>query len=230
MPESSGKPPERPKPLSDAPLQEGHRVEPTADQSEDVFDLADDGAAAQPAAPGPKPSGAEGTRSEPEWYYAKPGGAREGPFALAEMQRRVASGQLRPGDLVWCQGMADWMPAREVGVLQGTGPGGPAPVPPLSGQVPPPGVRSPGARAASVLEGLDRFFSRPAVYRIIGRVCAVLGVLVALVSTALLFFGWHWYTSALVFGLIFVVCEAAGAILEALERQSGGPGADKPGE
>lgn len=231
MSESPSQPPEGRQSPSDAPLQDEHRVEPTAEGDEEIFDLADDEPAGQPPPDSPKPPEAGGTEGSAEWFSAKPGGAREGPFVLAEMQRRVTSGQLRPGDMVWCRGMSDWAPVREVGVLHGPGLAGAAPPPPFAGQGPVAGARLSGGGAEALLGGLDRFFSRPLVYRLIGRVCAVLGVLVGLVSLALFIIGWHWFTGALLFGLIFVVCEAAGAILEALERAAAQPrAAEKPGE
>jgi len=116
--------------------------------------------------------------------------------------------------------MKDWTPAREVGVLFGAGPD--QTVPP-----PPPGATGKASDALSGIEPLalwgriDRFFAQPWVYRLAGRVCAVLGLLVALFSLALLMIGKHWFTTALVLGLIFIVCEAAGAILEALKQPSG---------
>ncbi|HEX8522655.1 MAG TPA: RDD family protein [Tepidisphaeraceae bacterium] len=44
------------------------------------------------------------------WYYAK-GQERVGPVTLEELRARVARGEVQPMDLVWTDGMADWMPA-----------------------------------------------------------------------------------------------------------------------
>lgn len=48
-----------------------------------------------------------------EWYHAR-GGRQQGPFGLEQMRALVRGGQLAPEDLVWRQGLPDWLPLREV--------------------------------------------------------------------------------------------------------------------
>lgn len=48
-----------------------------------------------------------------QWYYAK-GGEQRGPVSAAALKDLVASGQLATTDLVWKQGMADWVPSQQV--------------------------------------------------------------------------------------------------------------------
>ncbi|MEW6488740.1 MAG: RDD family protein [Thermodesulfobacteriota bacterium] len=48
-----------------------------------------------------------------EWYYAD-GGLKVGPVSEEELSSRLARGILNPGTLVWCQGMPEWKPLREV--------------------------------------------------------------------------------------------------------------------
>lgn len=48
-----------------------------------------------------------------EWFYAK-GGSQEGPFDEAEMRSRITSGQVGGNDLVWREGMAEWLPLAQV--------------------------------------------------------------------------------------------------------------------
>lgn len=61
-----------------------------------------------------------------QWFYAK-GGQQQGPITLGELQILLQNGMLdSANDLVWCQGMADWLPASRV--------------PQLNGQAPVPGV------------------------------------------------------------------------------------------
>jgi hypothetical protein len=51
-----------------------------------------------------------------DWFYAD-GDNRLGPVTEDELKRLVAEGRLRPSDLVWRDGMADWVEARTVPAL-----------------------------------------------------------------------------------------------------------------
>lgn len=46
------------------------------------------------------------------WYYAQ-NGERKGPVSFTRLKAMAAGGWLAPDDLVWRQGAADWMPARD---------------------------------------------------------------------------------------------------------------------
>jgi uncharacterized membrane protein YiaA len=48
-----------------------------------------------------------------DWFYSD-GDERKGPVTEDELKRQVADGQLKPGDLVWKDGMVDWVEARSV--------------------------------------------------------------------------------------------------------------------
>ena len=48
-----------------------------------------------------------------EWYYAR-NNQQQGPVALQALQDMARSGQLQPGDLVWRDGMPNWLPAAQV--------------------------------------------------------------------------------------------------------------------
>ncbi|MCE5303355.1 MAG: DUF4339 domain-containing protein [Planctomycetaceae bacterium] len=48
-----------------------------------------------------------------EWYFAQ-GTKQIGPVSAAELKRLAASGELRPQDLVWREGLTEWAPARSV--------------------------------------------------------------------------------------------------------------------
>lgn len=48
-----------------------------------------------------------------DWHYARHN-RQEGPVTLAELQRRYESGQVAPTDLVWTEGMAEWIAAQQV--------------------------------------------------------------------------------------------------------------------
>lgn len=43
------------------------------------------------------------------WFYAS-GNERKGPVSEAELQDLIRSGALKQNDLVWAEGMADWIP------------------------------------------------------------------------------------------------------------------------
>ncbi len=50
-------------------------------------------------------------------YYVAVNDHQSGPFTLAEMSTKVSSGDVVPESLVWTQGQADWLPAKDVGYL-----------------------------------------------------------------------------------------------------------------
>jgi hypothetical protein len=51
-----------------------------------------------------------------DWFYSV-GDARQGPVTEADLQQLVAAGRLKPADLVWQDGMPDWVEARTVPAL-----------------------------------------------------------------------------------------------------------------
>ncbi len=51
-----------------------------------------------------------------QWFYSK-GGVQEGPFQESEMRSRITSGQVSASDLVWREGMAEWLPLAQVAEL-----------------------------------------------------------------------------------------------------------------
>lgn len=52
-----------------------------------------------------------------QWYYSK-NGSQLGPIGAAEIEAKLRSGEIAPTDLVWKDGMADWVPASQVGELR----------------------------------------------------------------------------------------------------------------
>ncbi len=65
-----------------------------------------------------------------EWHYSRDG-EQHGPISQDELKALAASGQLQPGDLVWKDGMTDWVPASKVKGLfaRGTQRSEPPPIP-----------------------------------------------------------------------------------------------------
>src|SRR5436309_8567941 len=48
-----------------------------------------------------------------QWYVSIDGD-RRGPCSGEELQAMADDGRLAPRDLVWCEGMPDWVPAKNV--------------------------------------------------------------------------------------------------------------------
>jgi len=53
-----------------------------------------------------------------QWYYSK-NGVQLGPVGMAELRAKLATGEVSPAELVWRDGMADWVPASQVPELMG---------------------------------------------------------------------------------------------------------------
>lgn len=69
-----------------------------------------------------------------QWYYDK-NGQQLGPVPTNQLQSLIQSGQLRGNDLVWREGMTDWMPLGSIPELAQLLP--PAPIAPAGRQPPP---------------------------------------------------------------------------------------------
>jgi hypothetical protein len=65
-----------------------------------------------------------------EWHYSI-GGAKNGPVTAVALKGLADSRMLSPADLVWKEGMSQWVPARAVKGLF------PTPTPPAPAAVPP---------------------------------------------------------------------------------------------
>jgi hypothetical protein len=58
-----------------------------------------------------------------EWYYSV-NGDRQGPISGAELKKLADGGTIKPGDLVWKDGMSDWVQAKSIKGLFGAGTSG----------------------------------------------------------------------------------------------------------
>ena len=54
--------------------------------------------------------------TDAQWYYAEDG-EQQGPVSLAELRSLVTAKRVKSDDLVWCDGMANWLPSAEVAEL-----------------------------------------------------------------------------------------------------------------
>ena len=52
----------------------------------------------------------------PDWFYSV-GDSRQGPVTEDELRRLASDGTLKPSDLVWKDGMPDWVEARTIDAL-----------------------------------------------------------------------------------------------------------------
>ena len=78
-----------------------------------------------------------------DWYYTSDAAQQHGPVKLAALRKLIGSGQVRPNNLVWTIGMAQWAPASSVEALRPPGGVGamPPPLPPQPAHpypIPPP--------------------------------------------------------------------------------------------
>jgi hypothetical protein len=67
-----------------------------------------------------------------EWHYTLNGQQAGAPITSAQLKQLAAAGQLQPTDMVWQEGMADWVPASSIKGLFGgkdASPTGAAPPP-----------------------------------------------------------------------------------------------------
>jgi TM2 domain-containing membrane protein YozV len=61
-----------------------------------------------------------------EWYYSIDGD-RQGPITGAELKKLAEAGTLKSADLVWKDGMTDWVPAKSIkGLFGAAGPAAPS--------------------------------------------------------------------------------------------------------
>ncbi len=71
-----------------------------------------------------------------EWYYLK-SGAQQGPVPKESILELARNGELQRADLIWTEGMKDWLPAESVTELG------------LSRIIPPTGSATPGTGASA---------------------------------------------------------------------------------
>lgn len=93
-----------------------------------------------------------------QWYYSK-NGTQLGPVEEGELRAKIASGEISSTDLVWREGLTDWLPSAKVPELAGTAAVAPSPysppAPPVQGAVTPspytpPVAPVPGAVSANI--------------------------------------------------------------------------------
>ena len=83
-----------------------------------------------PLAPEPcePPPLEDAAQTATEWYYVQ-NGQRTGPVSKQQLTQLASGGQLRPTDLVWKQGMSQWVPLNQAISLSPPDPNAPPPIP-----------------------------------------------------------------------------------------------------
>jgi len=116
-----------------------------------------------------------------EWYYGK-GGQQEGPFDEVTLRQRIAAGQVSPTDLVWREGMAEWLPLSQVAELSSSS----SVVAPSSGAAPASPYASPGANPALAAAS---YAAAPATsgLAIASLVCGILALVSSCMYVGILF-------------------------------------------
>ncbi len=159
-------------------------------------------------------------------WYCSIDGTRYGPVPRETLREWIASGRLRPTDLVWTEGMDEWQPAAAVGELTGGAPfppPSPLPAAPGTAALPP----APGAVAsmvcgiigvvipcAGLILGIVALFQRKKALEAIRRAPSrwggsgfcIAGQVLGIIAIIL---GSFWAIYILVFSLLFSVAGAA---------------------
>ncbi len=92
-----------------------------------------------------------------EWYYAKDG-KKLGPCCVHQLKELAAKGQLAAADLVWKEGLAQWVPAQTIKGLFSTPPPSVPVSPPIRPSQPPahvPAIASPSSQPVKVTSSLS---------------------------------------------------------------------------
>jgi hypothetical protein len=101
-----------------------------------------------------------------QWYYTE-NGQQQGPVSEEQLKELASSGRLKPSEMVWKQGMAQWTKVGQVpGLLATVGPSQPPPIP----------QQGLFAQECLFLSGLPR------VARIAGRPMLAAGLVLALLA------------------------------------------------
>lgn len=198
---------------------------PPGQQHGDEYAMAAE--AVQPSA-APTAGGSAGGPQRPSWWYVpRATGKREGPVTLDVLKLRFASGGLSPEDLVWREGMAEWLAAKAVPELGAPRASQGAPPPFPSAPAAPAKPAPSGPSAAELLQQAQGFLGKAASYRIIGLGAG--GLCLLWLAISFLVFIWsmvsgkgsaqNWFVGALVFALLFVVGSGIAAILDRLDSE-----------
>jgi len=146
------------------------------------------------------------------WFFAPGGRARQGPVSFSALKQKAASRELARQDLIWREGMPKWKRAGDVAGL-------------FDDQLPSLGPRPPRLPQATapdlsrLLQTLPAWPGSSISLRLCGYVAAGLAGLTLVISFILRYWGYStWFTGAVLFMLVFIVCQGMAAILDAVNR------------
>lgn len=195
--------------------------------ADDVYALA-----SEPASSEATPSG--GSREAATWFAVARDGRQEGPVDLATLKSLLARNEVTSGSLVWREGMAEWLPARDIPELfpmrgkkgpSEAGSGAASAPPPPKGTSPPrrrtPPPKPPEGPLAEyepALRRMESWLGKPAMFRWAGRGAAVLGALALAGSILLWWMGKTWFSGVVGCAILFLMGEGFALILESLAR------------
>jgi hypothetical protein len=95
-----------------------------------------------------------------DWYYSPDDGQQVGPLSFEQIRDLALAGRLSPADLVWADGMPDWIPAERVIALFQPPQPPPLPAPPpaatTAAPAPPPPVAYFNPRTVDVADRVSR--------------------------------------------------------------------------
>ena len=145
------------------------------------------------------------------WFFAPGGRARQGPVSFSALKQKAAGHELAREDLVWREDMPKWKRAGDVAGLFDDQPPGLGPQPPRL-----PTTTAPDL--SRLLQTLPAWPCSSDSLRLCGYVAAGLAGLTLMISLILRYWGHTWFTGAVLFMLVFVVCQGMAAILDAVNR------------
>jgi len=82
-----------------------------------------------------------------EWYYLN-NNEKVGPVSAARLKKLAATGEIKPSDLVWKEGLTDWVEAKRLKGLFPVAKSAPPPIPKSHHEVPATQMRPPTADAS----------------------------------------------------------------------------------
>src|SRR5699024_4898763 len=89
-----------------------------------------------------------------EWYYLS-NNEKIGPVSAAHLKKLATTGEIKPSDLVWKEGLADWVEAKRLKGLFSVARSVPPPIPKFHRDVPVIQERSPTADASKRISEIN---------------------------------------------------------------------------
>ena len=159
------------------------------------------------------------------WFFAAGGRGRQGPVSFSALKQKAARGELAREDLVWREGMPKWKRAGDAAGLFGDQPARLGPQPPRLPEKA--GTDGSGilgllqtvvAGILGLLQTVRAWPSSSGSLRLCGYVAAGLAGLTLVISLLLSYWHYTWFPGVVLFLLVFIVCQAAAAVLDAVHR------------